>query len=416
MQVTRIYESPRVTKPYTDEQWAESRPGRPGRRANWCAGDVRLTMGGEPTFVAVDDRDGAEWNTDALGPTKRGFATELVHKLRDEYGQGGFLHFGQGKWYPGEQLPRWALNICWRTDGQPMLARPGLFADERDPPTTPARTPALHPALARALGLTDRLIVQPGLRGHLVLPVARAPPAGQRRPVRLAAGRRDGARPPAPRVHQGLDTTGRLRAAAQARMATARPGRPALETGPWFLRDERMYLMPGRFADGLPPAAGFAALGQQGDYPYLIEQDPFAPRRRCPPRRRCQQHGAAGRRRRWPTASPRRRRLAEGGGVASGRAMARRRPAPAAQAKGCRRAQPSHGPPRHARPPRANRPGITRTALCVEVRDPRAPTAPRPRPGRRSGVLYVFMPPLAHLEDYLELLAAIEATAAGAAA
>ncbi len=89
-------------------------------------------MGGEPTFVSVDDRDGAEWNIDALGPTKRGFATELVHRLMAKYGQGGFLHFGQGKWYPGEQLPRWALSIGWRADGQPCWHDPALFADERD--------------------------------------------------------------------------------------------------------------------------------------------------------------------------------------------------------------------------------------------------------------------------------------------
>ena len=132
MQVTRIYESPRVTYPYTDAQWQAILDLGHAVDRQLQSQDVRLTMGGEPTFVSVDDRDGAEWNTDALGPTKRGIATELVHRLLAKYGQGGFLHFGQGKWYPGEQLPRWALSICWRADGQPCWHDPSIFADERE--------------------------------------------------------------------------------------------------------------------------------------------------------------------------------------------------------------------------------------------------------------------------------------------
>ena len=72
------------------------------------------------------------------------YAIELVHKLRDEYGRGGFLHFGQGKWYPGEQLPRWALSICWRADGQPVWNEPGAVRRR-----TPGR--ALHQRGRRAL-------------------------------------------------------------------------------------------------------------------------------------------------------------------------------------------------------------------------------------------------------------------------
>jgi uncharacterized protein (DUF2126 family) len=119
MSITRIHESPRVTKPYTDHQWQAIVDLGHVVDGALRDGDVRLTMGGEPTFVAVADRDGAEWNTDALGPTKRGYAISLLKQLRDRYGAGGFLHFGQGKWYPGEKLPRWALSIAWRADGQP---------------------------------------------------------------------------------------------------------------------------------------------------------------------------------------------------------------------------------------------------------------------------------------------------------
>ncbi|MBV8619379.1 MAG: transglutaminase family protein, partial [Curvibacter sp.] len=159
MAVSRIYESPRVTQPYTDEQWARVLALGEAVDAELQAGDVRLTQGGEPTYVATNDREGAEWNTDALGPTKRAYATDLVHRLREEYGQGGFLHFGQGKWYPGEQLPRWALSICWRADGQPVWNRPELFADERvEAHFTSQDAQRFTQTLAGKLGLSDRFI------------------------------------------------------------------------------------------------------------------------------------------------------------------------------------------------------------------------------------------------------------------
>ncbi|MGN6233457.1 MAG: transglutaminase family protein, partial [Trinickia sp.] len=133
MTITRVLEAPRVTKPYDEPVWQEIE--RVGAQVDddLVSMDVRLTMGGEPTFVSVRDRDAPEWNTDALGPTKRGYAVSLMDKLRARYGAHGFLHVGQGKWYPGEQLPRWALSLFWREDGEPCWHDPALFADEREP-------------------------------------------------------------------------------------------------------------------------------------------------------------------------------------------------------------------------------------------------------------------------------------------
>jgi len=130
MSVHRIFESPRVTKPYTEQQWQEIAALGHCVDAELRAGDVRLTMGGEPTFVSIDDADGAEWTTSAFGPNKRRLSVDLFLKLRDRFAPGGLLHFGQGKWYPGEPLPRWALGCYWRKDGVPIWEDQALIADD----------------------------------------------------------------------------------------------------------------------------------------------------------------------------------------------------------------------------------------------------------------------------------------------
>jgi len=128
--VTRVHEDPRVTKPYTEEQWEDIR--RLGRKVDTEIEtlDIRLTLGGEPTFVSIDDMEGAEWNTEALGRHKRERAGVLIRRLQQAFAPGGLLHYGQGKWYPGEPLPRWALGCYWRTDGLPLWRDRELIADE----------------------------------------------------------------------------------------------------------------------------------------------------------------------------------------------------------------------------------------------------------------------------------------------
>jgi uncharacterized protein (DUF2126 family)/transglutaminase-like putative cysteine protease len=129
MTVTRIHEDPRVTKPYTDEQWQTICRLGDCIDAELLTGDVRLTMGGEPTFVSIDDMDGEEWNTAAQGPDKMRLSADLLQRLRASFAPGGFLHHGQGKWYPGESLPRWAFTCYWRADGVALWRDPQWVAD-----------------------------------------------------------------------------------------------------------------------------------------------------------------------------------------------------------------------------------------------------------------------------------------------
>ena len=127
-EVTRIHEDPRVTRPYSDEQWAAIDALGQMIDRELTEGDVRLTMGGEPTFISIDDMESPQWNTEALGDDKLSRAKDLLLRLRNRFAPGGLLHYGQGKWYPGEEIPRWALGCFWRTDGEPLWHNPDLLA------------------------------------------------------------------------------------------------------------------------------------------------------------------------------------------------------------------------------------------------------------------------------------------------
>jgi uncharacterized protein (DUF2126 family)/transglutaminase-like putative cysteine protease len=128
-EVRRVHEDPRVTRPYSDAEWAAIDALGGKVDALLEAGDVALTMGGEPTFVSIDDMDGPEWNHSADSPAKRSLALALLGRLRERFAPAGLLHYGEGKWYPGEPLPRWAYMAAWRKDGEPLWRDASLLAD-----------------------------------------------------------------------------------------------------------------------------------------------------------------------------------------------------------------------------------------------------------------------------------------------
>lgn len=127
-EVIRILEDPRVTKPYTEEQWATINALGQAVDKELMEQDVRLTTGGEPTFVSIDDMESEQWNTGALGADKLRLAKDLLLRMHKRIAPNGLLHYGQGKWYPGEEVPRWALGCFWRTDGQALWRNPELLA------------------------------------------------------------------------------------------------------------------------------------------------------------------------------------------------------------------------------------------------------------------------------------------------
>jgi len=363
MSVTRIHEDPRVTKPYTEGQWQSILDLGDEVDKKLDAADVRLSMGGEPTFVSANDLEGEEWNTEAVGPTKKPMSEELIRRLRTRFAPGGMLHFGQGKWYPGEPLPRWALGLYWRKDGVPIWEREELMGTEdADYGFTHKDALELSEELTRQLKV-DRKYIHPAYED----------------PVKYALRERE--------LPVNVDPLDSKLDDPQEREQLLRVFNRGLnnpvgfvlplekqawgwQSGLWMLRGKQLYLMPGDSPLGLRLPLESLPWAKQEDLDPTVPPDPSW---RQPP-------------------------------------LPGRRSVVVAQHPDDERKLPDRGKnsveemvdeplPRHDVLPEPGQSAdwVLRTALCVEARD---------------GRLYIFMPPAYTIEDYLDLLNAVEHAAA----
>ena len=360
MRVDRIAESPRITKPFSEEAWAALDKLGHHVDQSLAAGDVRLTLGGEPTFVSIDDYEAEEWNTAAVGPTKRALADQLIWRLRDRFAPGGFLHYGQGKWYPGETLPRWTFSLYWRRDGVPIWSDPALISKEGEGSgATSATAEQLLKGIAAELGVGDTFVL-PAYEdpAEWIIKEANLPenvtpqnskledPEERNRIARVFA--------------RGLTEPSGFVLPIQRWQAKA--SGQAWRSEQWKTRRGNLFLVPGDSPVGYRLPLGKLPHVPPSEYPYLHIADPTEPRGPLPDAPLGHEAGVARQTQTQPVASfaasePGQQRVEQVGGELG---------------------------------------GAVRTAMSVESRD---------------GRLCVFMPPMEKVEDYLELVAAAEAAA-----
>ncbi|MFD1332195.1 DUF2126 domain-containing protein [Methylopila musalis] len=351
MSVTRVAERPRVSFPFSDESWTALDELGEKVDAELRAQDVRLTMGGEPTFVSIDDFQSPEWNADAVGPQKRGLADDMIRRLRDRFAPGGFLHYGQGKWYPGESLPRWTFSLYWRKDGKPIWRNPDLIARERR--TALANLPAaetLTREIASRLGVpTDNALAAYEDPSYWLVREAQLPENVDPSNPKLEDAEE---RARIARVFdRGLNTpTGYVLPIQSWQSLSVR-----WASERWSTRRGKLFLSPGDSALGYRLPLGALPYLGAADFPYFFAADPV---RQLPPLPDPDEIAIAHRQRRITTPD-----------------------------------QPTWQAPATVQDEII---GHVRTALSVEPRD---------------GKLCVFIPPMESIEAYLDLLGAIEDSA-----
>lgn len=352
MRVDRIHEAARITKPFADEAWEKLDALGDTIDRDLVAHDVRLTMGGEPTFISIDDFQGAEWNTAAVGPTKRAHADDLIRRLQARFAPNGFLHYGQGKWYPGESLPRWAFSLCWRKDGEPIWGDPELAARINGP-----HDASIQSAERFTLDVAGRL----GINEEFAVPAFEDPMYWSLKESELPAN----VDPLDPKIddpetrtrmvrtfERGLSTPSGFVLPIQRWNAEANEHRWQSER--WKLRRGKLFLVPGDSPLGFRLPLSALPWVEDSDYPYVLPQDPTELRSPLPTHDQLAQ-------------------VYNRGGSST-----------------------EANVDRQTRIEQVAVLGAVRTALSIEPRD---------------GVICVFMPPVEKLEDYLDLLAAIEQSA-----
>ncbi|CAA0093073.1 putative protein [Halioglobus japonicus] len=347
--VERILEDPRVTKPYTEEQWQHIMALGQAVDKEFEREDVRLTMGGEPTFVSIDDMESAQWNTDALGDDKLSLAKTLLLRLRDHFAPKGLLHYGQGKWYPGEEVPRWALGVFWRKDGEPLWDNPELLGRvDKDYGYEDALAARFGEYLCELLALPRACCQQAYEDGLHYLLQEQTLPENLDILAQKLKGNLDRRRL-ARLIERGFGVASGV--VIPLERSTGWPvaeAQKSWRSSLWPLRRERITLIPGDSPMGLRlPLNELPEVAKKADR-VAPQRDPFEPR------------------------------------------------APLAKRADMQFAEPQENPEDDSADT-VEYEKVVRTAMCIEV---------------RKGRLYVFMPPLEYLEDYVELIAAIEQTAA----
>lgn len=347
--VTRIHEDPRVTKPYADGEWDHINALGQAIDKELADNDVRLTMGGEPTFVSVDDMDSAQWNTAALGADKLKLAKKLLLQLKKRFAPEGVLHYGQGKWYPGEEIPRWALGCYWRQDGEALWSDSTLLAEvDRDYEHTNKDAKIFGGLLCRKLGVEPKFL-QPAYEDTLYYLWLE-----QKLPDKVNPKKADLSDDLDRRRLAKLLNKGLTKATGFVLPLSFDDIGKVWNSSKWKLRSDVITLIPGDSSMGyrLP----LNSLPYMEDDEFTPERDPFQPR--------------------MP--------LAPYGQAATSILM---------QPMGVSTTTDSAEIPQKTK--RGSTP-VIRTTLCLEVRE---------------GRLHAFLPPLQSLEHYVLLLEALESTA-----